>query len=478
MTPDRGSGVATYDRLSALDASFLELEGLETPMHVGALSILEGAPFFDDDGRFRLGAVRRLVESRLHLIPRFRRRIMEVSMNQGRPIWVDDPRFEIGYHVRLTALPSPGTREQLLTLCSRVQAQLLDRTRPLWELWFVEGLEGGHVGLIQKTHHALVDGVSGVDVATVLLDFSPETAVLDGPEWAPEPAPDRAKLLRDSIWERVTQPAEILQTAGNVARAPGRAVDRGRQLTRSLSSLVDRRAVAPKTSLNAQVGRHRRLATVRVPLDDVKLVRKAFGGTINDVVLAGAAGGLRRLFHDRGELEDGLELRTFCPVSIRDASEQLQLGNRVSGMFVPLPVGEPDPEARLRAIQESTADLKERQQAVGADFLMGLAQYAAPTILGLAARVAHHQRFANLVVTNVPGPQFPLYCMGARLLEPYPVVPLALNTTVAVGILSYCGALHFGLFADRDSFADLEVFAAGIEESFAELHKLAADVAG
>ncbi|MFN8034488.1 MAG: wax ester/triacylglycerol synthase family O-acyltransferase [Acidimicrobiia bacterium] len=466
--------MAAYDRLSALDASFLRLERLETPMHVGAVSILEGGPLTDERGRFRLEEVRALVASRLHLIPRFRRRIMEVPMDQGRPIWVDDERFEIAYHVRLAALPAPGDFEQLRTLVARVQAQLLDRSRPLWELWFVEGLEGGHVALIQKTHHALVDGVSGVDVATVLLDVTPETTMLDPPRWTPEPPPDSTTLLRDSLWERVTQPGELLSSAGSMVRAPGRAVSSSRRLTRSLSSLVSRNVVAPRTSLNATVGRHRRLETVRIPLDDVKLVRKAFGGTVNDVVLAGATGGLRRILEARGELDAGLELRTFCPVSIRDESEQLQLGNRVSGMFVPVPVGDPDPRSRLRAIQEHTADLKDREQAVGADFLLGLAQYAAPTLLGLAARVTHHQRFANLVVTNIPGPQFPLYCMGARLLEPYPVVPLALNLTVAVGILSYCGALHFGLFADRDAFSDLETFATGIVEAFAELVELAA----
>lgn len=467
--------MARYDRLSALDASFLRLERLETPMHVGALSILEGGPFLDDEGCFRLAEVRDHVASRLHLIARFRKRIMEVPFDQGRPVWVDDERFEIAHYVRLTALPSPGTREQLLALCSRVQAQLLDRSRSLWELWFVEGLEGGHVALIQKTHHALVDGVSGVDVATVLLDFTPQPTLLDVPDWAPEPTPDARALLRDSLWERATQPAEMVRTARRVVRRPLRAVTRTRELTRSLASLVNRHVVAPRTSLNAAVGRRRSLAIPLVALDDVKVIRRELGGTVNDVVLAGVSGGLRRLLEHRGELRDGLELRIFCPVSIRDDSEHLQLGNRVSGMFVPLAVGEGDPVERLRSVQRHTADLKERKQAVGADFLLGLAQYAAPTLLGLGARVAHRQRFANLVVTNVPGPQVPLYCMGARLLEAYPVVPLAHNLTVAIGILSYCGQLHFGLFADRDAFADLDVLARAIDDSFSELAKLATD---
>jgi len=464
-----------YDRLSALDSSFLHLERLETPMHVGALSVFEGPPFLDESGRFRLADVRDLVASRLHLIPRFRKRLMHVPAELGRPIWIDDDRFDIGYHVRLTALPAPGTRAQLLTLTERVEAGLLDRSRPLWELWFVEGLEEGHIALIQKTHHALVDGVSGVDVATVLLDFTAEPTVLDAPDWKPEPAPKPEQLVVDTLIERMTEPAEIVRSMRRAVRGPRRALRQMSQLTRSIASLVDRNALAPRTSLNNRVGRNRRFELVRVSLDDVKTVRQHLGGTVNDVILAGVAGGLARLLESRQELEPDLTLKVMCPVSVRDESEQMQLGNRVSAMFVPMAVGEPDPLVRLQALRAATADLKERQQAVGAAFLSGLTQYAAPTLLGLGARLAHRQPFFNLIVTNVPGPQVPLYCMGGRMLEAYPVVPLTRNQSVVVGILSYCGRLHLGLFADRDAFADLGVFAAGIEDAFAELDKLAAD---
>lgn len=470
--------MASYDRLGAMDASFLHLERLETPMHVGALSVFEGGAFFDEAGRFRLADARRLVDSRLHLIPRFRKRLMDVPLAQGRPIWVDDERFDISYHVRLTALPAPGSREQLLTLCARIQAQLLDRSRPLWELWFVEGLAGGHVALMQKTHHAMVDGVSGVDVATVLLDFTPEPTVLDPPSWVPAAAPDPARLLSDSLWERFTQPAEMLRSARAAARGPRRAVGQATKMIRSMSSMVDRNMVAPKSSLNATVGRNRQLAILRVPLDDVKAVRASLGGTVNDVVLAGVAGGLRRLLESRGEDVDGLTLRVMCPVSVRDESEHMKLGNRVSGMFVSLPIGEPDPIARFEAIQETTADLKEKEQAVGAAFLVDLSQYAAPTLLGLAARAVHHQPFFNLIVTNIPGPQTPLYCMGARMLEAYPIVPLTGNLSVVVGILSYCGEMHFGLFADPEACDDLPVFAGALEDAFSELSKLAEEREG
>jgi len=465
--------VGNYDRLGALDASFLHLERLETPMHVGALSVFEGESFFDDTGRFRLADARALVNSRLHLIPRFRRRLMDVPLGQGRPIWVDDDRFDITYHVRLTALPNPGSREQLLTLCSRIQGGLLDRTRPLWELWFVEGLAGGHVGLIQKTHHALVDGVSGVDVATVLFDLTPEPTPVDTPEWVPAPPPASACLLSDSLLERATQPAEMARTARAAVRGPRRAAASATRIVRSMQSMVDRQMVAPRTSLNAPVGRNRRFETVTVSLDGVKRVRKALGGTVNDVVLAGVAGGLRSLLESRDESVEGLTLKALCPVSVRDEHEHLALGNRVSAMFVSLPVGEPDPALRLDGIRLTTEHLKEREQAVGAAFLVDLTEYAAPTLLGLAARAAHRQPFYNLIVTNVPGPQVPLYCMGGRLLEAYPAVPLSKNTSVVVGILSYCGQLHFGLFADRDNAPDLSVFAAAIEDAFAELEKVA-----
>jgi len=470
--------VGRYDRLAPLDSSFLHIEDLEAPMHTGALAILEGGPFFDGHGRFRLAAVRELVASRLHLIPRFRRRLQYVAFGQGRPIWVDDPHFDIAYHVRLTALPSPGNREQLLTLCSRVQAGLLDRTRPLWELWFVEGLEGGHVGLVQKTHHALVDGVSGVDVATVLLDFSPDPPATQVPEWEPESAPAGAHLLVDSIVERATQPAELGRWVRGVLRRPRQGARRAGELARSFTTILDRHVVAPHTSLNAHVGRNRRIETLRVRLDDVKNVSRSMGGTVNDVVLAGVTGALRRFFEGRGEPVDGLALRALCPVSVREDEERMGLGNRVSAMIVPLPVGIADPGARFDALRALTSDLKDRKQAVGAAFIVDLTTYAAPTLLGVAARLVHHQPFVNLVITNIPGPEAPLYLMGARMLEAYPIVPLARNLAVGVALLSYCGYLHIGVFGDPDALPDLAAFAAALDDSFSEMAKIARDTHG
>lgn len=460
-----------YDRLEALDDSFLQLESLDTPMHVGALSVFDGESLIDDSGRFRLADARETVASRLHLVPRFRKRLMEVPLGLGRPIWVDDDRFDVAFHVRLTALPRPGTWEQLAALTTRVQSQLLDRSRPLWEIWFVEGLEDGRIGLIQKTHHAMVDGASGVDVATVLLDFDPEPVHLDPPEWAPEAAPSPVGLLVDSLREQITEPKELVERVGAVVRAPVRAVEQGLGLARSIGTMIGRDTVAPRTSLNKAVGRHRSFDVVRVPLADAKSVREALGGTVNDVVLAAVGAGLDRLLESRGETAD--HVRAMIPVSVRSDEENLQLGNRVSAMFVNLPTSTPGPAERLDAVREVTSDLKESHQAVGAEFLVGLTRYAVPTLLNLAARAVQHQPFFNLVVTNVPGPQQPLYMLGARMLEAFPIVPLAKNLTIGIAILSYDGALDIGVWADSDAAPDVEVLSAGIEDGFAELRKVA-----
>jgi WS/DGAT/MGAT family acyltransferase len=465
--------MAKYDRLTALDASFLHMERLEYPMHVGALSIFEGGPFFDEHGQFRITEVRTLVESRLALMPRFRRRLMNVPYDQGRPIWVDDERFDIAYHVRHTALPKPGSWEQLIALTQRVQENLLDRERPLWELWFVEGLEGGNVAIVQKTHHALIDGVSGVDVATLLLDASPTYIEPEPEPWTAEPAPPPNQLLHDSLRERLIEPAEIARSARSMVRGPRRAMHQVTQLARSMSTMATRDAIAPATSINGRTGRHRSLAPVRISLADVKEIRRGLGGTVNDVVLAGVGGALQRLFVHRNEADTTDKLRVMIPVSVRPDEQRGELGNKVSAMFVSLPVAPMNAADRLAEITEQTRSLKEKEQALGADFLLNVSDYVAPTLMSLAARAAHRQRLFNLIVTNVPGPQFPLYMMGARLLEAFPIVPLTRNLTVVIGILSYDGTLHFGIWADRDLFPDVGVLAAALEDSFAELGKIA-----
>jgi diacylglycerol O-acyltransferase / wax synthase len=463
-----------YDRLSAIDETFLHLERVETPMHVGAVAVFERAPFYDAAGRFRLADVRALIASRLQLVPRFRKRVMHVPFGRGRPVWVDHEDFSIDRHVHLTALPVPGNRRSLLDLAQRLMSQILDRDRPLWELWFVEGVDRGeHVGLIHKSHHTLTDGISGVDLATALLDFTREPTVLDDDGWQPAPPPDPARLVLDSVCRSLARPAELAGAARRLLDAPRDAADRVAQLGRSLGALTEGRVVAPRLSLNHTIGGGRRLETVRVPLGVAQHIRREFGCTVNDVVLAGVSGALGRVLHSRGELYPELVVKAFCPVSVRGDSQRMELGNRISAMFVPLPVGDLDARARLHAVRTTTAGLKERGQANGTAAILGLSEYAAPAMLALAARAAHAQPFANLVVTNIPGPEEPLYCLGARMLEVYPLMPLSRNLTLNVAILSYGGQLHFGLIGDGGAARDLELLAGGIEDAFADLLEVA-----
>jgi WS/DGAT/MGAT family acyltransferase len=460
--------MAQYDRLTGLDASFLHLESATQPMHVGSLAIFEGGRFFDESGKFRLEDAREIISSRLHLVPRFRKKLMTVPFGQGRPVWVDDHDFDLNYHVRLTALPNPGNEEQLRTLMSRLQATVLDRARPLWEFWFVEGLEGGRVAIIQKTHHALVDGISGVDVALVILDFEPDPQPVKAPPWTPQRAPSSAQLLRDSLVERATEPAEILRSVRAALRGPRQVANRVAKAGQAIVSMGA--AVAPRTSINVPIGAHRRFEVVRVDLGQVKEIRKALGGTINDVVLTVVSGGFRHFFESRGENIDEIKrLRTFVPVSVRDEAQRGTLGNKVSSVVVDLPVADADPASRLRSITEQTRHLKETHQAVGAEVLTGMADYVPSTLFSLASRVMAFQRSINTGVTNIPGPQVPLYCMGARMIEAFPYVGVFSGVAIIVAVLSYDGSLGFGLTGDRDAVPDLGVLAEGVEKAVAEL---------
>jgi WS/DGAT/MGAT family acyltransferase len=418
-----------YDRLTGLDASFLHLESEAQPMHVGSLATFEGPPFFDDSGRFRLEDAREIISSRLHLVPRFRKKVMTVPLGQGRPIWVDDHDFDLNYHVRLTALPKPGNEEQLKTLMGRLQSTVLDRRRPLWELWFVEGLEGDRVAIIQKTHHALVDGISGVDVATVLLDLEPNPEPVKAPTWMPKRPPSSTQLLRDSIVERATVPAEMVRSARAAVRGPRRMATR---LTKTVQTLATMGSLAPRTPLNVAVGPHRRVEFVRADLGPVKDVKRTHGATVNDVVLAAVAGGLRHFLEARGEKVDGVVLRAFVPVSVRDDSERMALGNKVSGLMVSLPVGEPEPLDRLKAISAQTAHLKETQQAVGAEVLAGLADYApAPKCRSTAWVPACSKRFPTSAPSRGRRSSSPCFPMTARSASASPVTATPCPTSVS-----------------------------------------------
>lgn len=458
-----------YQRLSAQDTSFLHIEGPDAPMHVGSLVLMEAAPFVDDAGRFRIEDVRALVERRLSLVPRFRQKLLEVPFGQGRPVWVDDDRFDLSFHVRLTALPRPGTEEQLRALMGRIQSSALDRRRPLWELWFVEGVEGDRVALIHKAHHAMVDGVASVDVATLLFDLEPSPPETDEPdEWEPAPAPTPAQLLAETLVERAMEPAELARTMRAAMRGPKAAMEAARDIGRAVQAVgaVD----APRLPFNAPVGPHRRFEMARADLETVRAIKSAAGCTVNDAVLAVVAGALRRFLESVDVPVDGLTVKTLVPVSVRaDAEHGDTLGNRVAAVVAELPVGEPDPVERLRTIAASLVALKDSGQAVGVERLNQLLDYAPPTMLGLAARLIPLQRAVNLVVTNVPGPQVPLYCMGAQLLEIFPYVGIADSIGLVVAVVSYDGGLGFGITGDRDLLPDLPALAEAIEKSVAEL---------
>lgn len=457
------------DRLTAVDASFLLRENHSSHMHVGAAILVEGpVPPFDEF----LDNIR----GRLHLVPRYRQKLAFPPGDTGRPLWVDDPTFNLEYHVRHTALPPPGTEEQLLRLAARIVSQQLDRSKPLWELWLVEGLADGRFGLVSKTHHSLVDGVAGVDLATVLFDLTPESPppAADLEPWQPHAEPTAAELLANGVRGAVGGAIEIGARAVRRALSPTESIDAAREALEGVGEIVWAGLnPAPETPLNAEIGPHRRYSVVHTELADFKLIKNTFGGTVNDVVLTVVSGALRDWHRSRGVRTEGMELRALVPVSIRARDEHNQLGNRIAVMRGPLPLYIKDPVARLRFVKQAMDGLKESKQAVGAEVLSGVQQLAPPTVLAQASRLNFSTRLFNLIVTNVPGPQFPLYVLGRRLVDLYPIAFLPENHALAIAIMSYDGDVNFGLLGDYDAMGDIEVVAEGIERSLGELKRLA-----
>ncbi len=452
--------MAKPERLTGLDTSFLHLERSGAHMHVASTSIFEGTPPTHQEFRDHIA-------SRLHLVPRFRQKLRFVPLSQSRPVWVDDPHLNLEYHVRQTALPAPGSDEQLRNLAARIFSQQLDRSKPLWEMWLVEGLSGDRFAIIGKSHHALVDGVSGVDITTVLFDLDPEPAGAPdkAPPWLARPEPTDFQLLAEALRERATSPKEIYRGFRAALRGP-RQVLRGVGAT---SKMVGAGMSAPNSVFNVEIGPHRRFQMTQSDLAELKRVKDAHGGTVNDVILSIVAGGIGRYLRARGHDTDGLELRAMVPVSVRTAEEHGALGNRVSAMMAPLPVWCEDPVERLRLMTEEMGDLKSSGQAVGAEIITKLTDFAPGTIVSQAARLQPAQRFFNLVVTNVPGPQFPLYVLGRKMESIFPMVPLARRQALCVGIMSYNGQVNFGLIGDYDAMADLDSFALDLEAATQEV---------
>ena len=448
------------DRLTGLDSSFLHMERAGAHMHVASASIFEGsAP--------SIAEFRDHIAARLHLVPRFRQKLRFVPFGQGRPVWVDDPHLNLDYHVRQTALPAPGSEEQLRNLAARIFSQQLDRSKPLWELWLVEGLDDDRFAIIGKSHHALVDGISGVDITTVLFDVEREPAnpPVRPPKWAPRPEPTDIKLLSDALRERATSPREIVRGVRAALRGPRQVLsDIG-----ATGKMIGAGMSAPSTPFNVEIGPHRRIAFVRTELDALKKVKNEHGGTVNDVVLSVVTGAIGNYLRARGHDTEDLEMRAMVPVSVRAEEERGALGNRISAMMAPLPIWCEEPVQRLHLITETMGDLKGSGQAVGAEILTRIVDFAPTTIASQAARLQPAQRFFNLVVTNVPGPQFPLYVLGRQMKSIFPLVPLARRQALCVGIMSYDGQVDFGLVGDYDAMADLDSFGLDLEAAIAEL---------
>ena len=456
------------DRLSAVDAGFLAQEKPNTHMHIGGLALFDGEPP-------ALGEFLAHIETRLHLVPRYRQKLAVPPLETGRPLWVDDPSFNLAYHVRHSALPEPGDEGALLALAARVFSQRLDRSKPLWELWLVEGRAGGGFALLSKTHHAVVDGVSGVDLASVLFDVSPEGGTVEGNEpWVPQPEPSSAELAARGLTGAARAVAGVATGALGAVSKPGEALGKAREVAAGISEVAWTALNAPPdTPFNVAPGPHRRIQIVRAGLDELKLVKNAFGATVNDVVLAVVTGALAYFLQSRGRRTEGIELKAAVPVSVRSDDQRGALGNQLTQIMAPLPVFLDDPLARLKYVKEAMDGLKESRQALAASTIASLQGFAPPTIHAQASRLNFSGRFFNLLVTNVPGPQFPLYVLGRKLSEIFPIPFLAGERALAIAIISYDGKVGFGLLGDYDAMPDLDVVAEGIEASLAQLVALA-----
>ena len=458
-----------YEPLTALDNSFLLLERPNACMHVASTAIHDARPLRNAEGGIDLPRIRRAIAGVLHRIPRYRQKLAFVPIDRS-PVWVDDEGFNLDYHIRHTSLPRPGDERQIKQLSARVMAQRLDRARPLWELWVVEGLAGDRLALISKTHHCMIDGVSGVDLLNVILSPHPTGEIVEAPPFAPRPAPSPLELLRGELQRRT---ARGLLAFRNARALLGEARDARREILVRLRAAAETVGIALRpasaTPLNQSVGPHRRFDWWSLPLADLKLVRRRLGGSLNDVVLTVVTGAVRRFFEYRRVDVTGLDFRVMAPVSVRKTDERGALGNRVSAWFVPLPLAEPDPALQLRAISENTAELKESQSAVGAELLTQVADWTPTTLLSLGARNLTRLQSFNLVVTNVPGPQAPLFLLGSHMKECYPMVPIMEGLGLGIALFSYDGKLCWGFNADYELVPDLDRFVTFTRESFADL---------
>ena len=454
------------DRLSSLDVSFLYLEESTTPMHVGGVVTFQ-AP----ETGFDLDRLTRLIETRIGLVPRYRQKVKWVPGRIANPVWIDDEDFDVHFHVRRSALPKPGTDDQLKELVARIMSRPLDRNRPLWEMYLVEGLSGGRFAILSKTHHAMVDGAGALDIGQVILDLTPQPRVVQTEPWNPRPEPSDTDLVTEALSEMVRSPAVAFDAVRTGADDVRETAERfGRRAAGLAAAALTMARPPAQNPLNRSIGEARRYGMADARLADLKAIRKAHGGTINDVVRTVVAGALREWLQTRGESVTSMtQVRALVPTSVRDGGEGS--GNHIAAFLVDLPVGEPRAVVRLHRVSFEMDQLKSTGQMVGAQALVGVAGFAPPTLHSLGARAANDlsRRMFNLVVTNVPGPQLPLYADGALMLAAHPVVPLAKGQALSIGVTSYNGGMFFGLNADRDAMADVDVLAQCINSAIDEL---------
>ena len=451
------------DRLTAQDNSFLLLERGNVLMHVASALVCDAGPLRKRDGGIDIDTFKRATESFLHLVPRYRQRLYAIPFFD-HAVWVDDPHFDIDYHIRHTALPVPGSAEQLKRLSARIMAQRLDRKRPLWETWIVEGLEADRFAMITKIHHCMIDGESGVDLAYIQMSPTPEVPELAKPlAFYPRTAPSRFELWRDEVARQFGIPFQIVR---DFRQFTADAEDLGEELRTRAKAVVNTLGMgtsADDTPINGRVGPHRRFDWLSCQIDDLKAVRKAWGCTINDVVLTIVTGAIRAYLISRNVNPATIDFRVSSPVSVRTEQERGKLGNRVSSWIIPLPIGLAKPREQLDAIHAQTRELKESRQVLGVEMMMQVAEWTPSVLLSLGARAMSGP--INTIVTNVPGPKIPLYFHGARVRELYPMVPLMEGMGLGIAVTSYAGTMNFGFNADPDIVPDLDHFTALMRKS-------------
>jgi len=464
--------MADYQRLSAQDRSFLELESRETHMHVGGVFIFEASSLFSDDGALDLASIQHLVCARIHKVPRYRQRLAWIPIEQ-HPVWVDDADFDILSHVRHVRIAAPGRDDDLKQLCSQIYSSPLDRGRPLWELWIISGLELDRVALLFKVHHCMIDGIAGMELLQVLLSLEPEKELEPAPTWSHRPAPSGAQLFGDAMMRRARLSLDL---GSALLRASQRPAEAARSLADSILGVAEIGAAglwsASPSLFNQPIGPDRGFDWVGFDLETIKDIRRRLGGTLNDVVLAVVSGAVGKFLERQGvshRERARFDFRAYCPVNLRSASDQTVLGNRVSAMIIPLPIAVGDPRECLREVTRTTLRLKASRQAMGAEVVASISDWTAPGIMSGVSRFAFSHRSSNLIVSNVPGPPIPLYLLGARMLECYPLVPLFANQTLGIALFSYAGGLYWGLNAERKLFPALGDFILALDEAFQEL---------